>query len=82
MAFSEKFQIELVTKRMEEKKQKDLLVFEWFKLHVLQSKLATSISHQELVSNLFPYLYYFKEINCSYALKEFHIILINKLCIN
>ncbi|KAL8547963.1 hypothetical protein ACS0TY_007307 [Phlomoides rotata] len=45
-------QIERVVRRMEEKKQKYLIVFEWFKLHVLQSKLATSIGHQELWSLL------------------------------
>ncbi|PIN15699.1 Non-specific serine/threonine protein kinase [Handroanthus impetiginosus] len=45
-------QIERVVRRMEEKKQKDLTVFEWFKLHVLQSKLDTSIGHEELCSLL------------------------------
>ncbi|KAH6754982.1 Serine/Threonine-kinase [Perilla frutescens var. hirtella] len=45
-------QIERVVKRMEENKQNDLVVFEWFKTHVLQSKLDTSIGHQELWSFL------------------------------
>lgn len=45
-------QIECVVKRMEEKKQNDLVVFEWFKTHVVQSKLDTSIGHQELWSFL------------------------------
>ncbi|KAG8389198.1 hypothetical protein BUALT_Bualt02G0204000 [Buddleja alternifolia] len=44
-------QIDRVVKRMEEKKH-DLTVFEWFKTHVLQSKLDTSIGHQELFSLL------------------------------
>lgn len=47
-----KFQIERIVKRMDEKKQNDVVVFEWFRLHVVQSKLGTSIGHQELVSNL------------------------------
>ncbi|KAI3449787.1 hypothetical protein Pfo_006452 [Paulownia fortunei] len=41
-------QIERAVRRMEEKKQNDLTVFEWFKMHVIQSKLDTSIGHQEL----------------------------------
>ncbi|KAL0435586.1 UNVERIFIED_CONTAM: hypothetical protein Sradi_0266500 [Sesamum radiatum] len=45
-------QIERVVRRMEEKKQNDLTVFEWFKMHVIQSKLDTSIGHQELCSLL------------------------------
>lgn len=53
MEFFENFQIERAVRRMEEKKQNDLIVFEWFTMHVLQSKLDTSIGHQELVSNLF-----------------------------
>lgn len=38
---------------MEEKKQDDLPVFEWFKTHVISSKLDPSIGHDELVSYLF-----------------------------
>ncbi|XP_047982684.1 serine/threonine-protein kinase 19 homolog isoform X2 [Salvia hispanica] len=45
-------QIERVVKRMEENSKNDLVVFEWFKIHVLQSKLETSIGHQELWSFL------------------------------
>lgn len=45
-------QIERVVRRMEDKKQNDLVVFEWFKTHVVQSKLETGISHQELWSLL------------------------------
>ncbi|KAL2238742.1 UNVERIFIED_CONTAM: hypothetical protein Sindi_1065900 [Sesamum indicum] len=45
-------QIERVVRRMEEKQQNDLTVFEWFKMHVIQSKLDTSIGHQELCSLL------------------------------
>ncbi|KAL7113110.1 hypothetical protein ACP275_04G043400 [Erythranthe tilingii] len=45
-------QIERVVKRIEEKKQDDIRVFEWFKIHVIQSKLDTSIGHQELFSLL------------------------------
>nr|GMD71118.1 serine/threonine-protein kinase 19 isoform X1 [Ipomoea batatas] len=41
-------QIERVIKRMEEKKQDDLPVFEWFKTHVISSKLDPSIGHDEL----------------------------------
>lgn len=36
---------------MEEKKQVDLGVFEWFKTHVLNSKLEPSIGDEELVSD-------------------------------
>ncbi|XP_019165381.1 PREDICTED: serine/threonine-protein kinase 19 isoform X1 [Ipomoea nil] len=45
-------QIERVIKRMEEKKQDDLPVFEWFKTHVISSKLDPSIGHDELCSLL------------------------------
>ncbi|KAL3849974.1 hypothetical protein ACJIZ3_011856 [Penstemon smallii] len=45
-------QIDRVVKRMEEKKQSDLMVFEWFKANIIQSKLDTSIGHQELCSLL------------------------------
>ncbi|KAK6164446.1 hypothetical protein DH2020_001310 [Rehmannia glutinosa] len=45
-------QIDRVVRKMEEKKQNDLTVFEWFKVHVIQSKLDTSISHQELCTLL------------------------------
>lgn len=36
---------------MQAKKQDDLVVFEWFKTYVLDSKLETSIGHEELVSD-------------------------------
>ena len=36
---------------MEERKQGDLEVFKWFKVHVIESKLEPSIEHQELVSD-------------------------------
>lgn len=45
-------QVERVVKRLESKKQKDVSVFEWFKNHVIQSKLDPSIGHQELCSLL------------------------------
>ncbi|GAV81379.1 Stk19 domain-containing protein [Cephalotus follicularis] len=45
-------QIECVVKRMEEKEQGDLQVFEWFRTHVVYSKLEPSIEHQELCSLL------------------------------
>ncbi|XP_057798114.1 uncharacterized protein LOC131014236 isoform X2 [Salvia miltiorrhiza] len=45
-------QIEHVVRRMEEKNTNNLVVFEWFKTHVIQSKLDTSIGHQELWSFL------------------------------
>ncbi|KAJ4834295.1 hypothetical protein Tsubulata_028305 [Turnera subulata] len=41
-------QIDRVVKRIEEKKQADVEVFEWFKTHVLDTKLDPSIGHQEL----------------------------------
>ncbi|GER29679.1 serine/threonine-protein kinase [Striga asiatica] len=41
-------QIDYVTRRMEEKNKNDGTVFDWFKTHVIQLKLDTSISHQEL----------------------------------
>lgn len=37
-------------KRMEEKKQVNLEVFEWFQTRVLDSKLEPSVGHEELVS--------------------------------
>ncbi|KZV21495.1 serine/threonine-protein kinase 19 [Dorcoceras hygrometricum] len=43
-------QIEGVMRRLEEKKQNDVTVFEWFKMHVIPSKLDTSIGHEELCS--------------------------------
>ncbi|VFQ86253.1 unnamed protein product [Cuscuta campestris] len=45
-------QIEHVIKRVEEKKQQNLPVFEWFKAHVISSKLDPYISHHELCSLL------------------------------
>ncbi|KAK6259945.1 hypothetical protein SCA6_014419, partial [Theobroma cacao] len=45
-------QIEHAVKRMEERKQRDLKVFKWFKVYVIESKLEPSIEHQELCSLL------------------------------
>ncbi|XP_059626038.1 uncharacterized protein LOC132269052 isoform X1 [Cornus florida] len=45
-------QIDRIVKRMEAKKQVDLAVFEWFRTHVIHSKLDPSIGHQELLSLL------------------------------
>ncbi|CAN4113686.1 unnamed protein product [Withania somnifera] len=45
-------QIERVSKRLEAQKQEDLSFFEWFKEHVIQSKLDPSIGHEELHSLL------------------------------
>ncbi|CAK7346379.1 unnamed protein product [Dovyalis caffra] len=41
-------QIDRVVKRMEEKKQRNLEVFMWFKTHVIDNKQDPSIDHQEL----------------------------------
>lgn len=43
-------QIERAIKRMTSKKPDELTVFEWFKKHVITSKLEPSIEHEELVS--------------------------------
>ncbi|KAI5589873.1 hypothetical protein BDE02_05G191200 [Populus trichocarpa] len=40
--------VDRVVKRMEEKKQRNLEVFEWFKTHVIDNKQDPSIDHQEL----------------------------------
>ncbi|KAM7496110.1 hypothetical protein LguiA_020524 [Lonicera macranthoides] len=45
-------QIERVVKRLEAKKQDDLAVFGWFKMHIIHSKLDTSIGHEELCALL------------------------------
>ncbi|KAE9460640.1 hypothetical protein C3L33_07397, partial [Rhododendron williamsianum] len=45
-------QIKRAVTRMQAKKQDDLVVFEWFKTYVLDSKLETSIGHEELCSFL------------------------------
>ncbi|KAH7836800.1 hypothetical protein Vadar_005842 [Vaccinium darrowii] len=45
-------QIKRAVTRMQAKKQDDLVVFEWFKTHVLDSKLETSIGHDELCALL------------------------------
>ncbi|CAL5206870.1 unnamed protein product [Lathyrus oleraceus] len=45
-------QIDRVFKRMEGKTRAEFEVFEWFKIHVLDSKLETGIEHQELCSLL------------------------------
>ncbi|KAF8038289.1 hypothetical protein BT93_B0977 [Corymbia citriodora subsp. variegata] len=45
-------QIERVVKRMEEKNGHDLEVFEWFKIHVIDTRLEPNISHQDLCSLL------------------------------
>ena len=49
-------QVDRVVKRMEEKKQRNLEVFEWFKTHVIDNKQDPSIDHQELVSSMDIYL--------------------------
>ncbi|CAH9073768.1 unnamed protein product [Cuscuta europaea] len=45
-------QIEHVIKIMEEKKKEKLTVFEWFKAHIISSKLDPCIGHHELCSLL------------------------------
>ncbi|XP_075090016.1 uncharacterized protein LOC107758954 isoform X1 [Nicotiana tabacum] len=45
-------QIDRVSKRLEAQKQEDISVFEWFKEHVIHSKLDPSIGHDELCSLL------------------------------
>ncbi|XP_027094910.1 uncharacterized protein [Coffea arabica] len=45
-------QIERAVKRLQTKRQDDLTVFDWFKTHVIPSKLDPSIGHQELFSLL------------------------------
>ncbi|XP_017238634.1 uncharacterized protein LOC108211520 isoform X2 [Daucus carota subsp. sativus] len=45
-------EIKCVAERMKAKKQDDLAIFEWFKLHVVHSKLDPSIEHEELCSLL------------------------------
>ncbi|XP_028084962.1 serine/threonine-protein kinase 19 isoform X2 [Camellia sinensis] len=45
-------EVEHVVKRMEAKKHDDVAVFEWFKMHVMHSKLEPSIGHEELCSLL------------------------------
>ncbi|KAK3028142.1 hypothetical protein RJ639_039003 [Escallonia herrerae] len=45
-------QIERISKRMEGKKQYDVAVLEWFKIHVISSKLDPSIGHEELCTLL------------------------------
>lgn len=48
-------QMERAVKRMEATKEDTLAVFEWFKVHVIHSKLDPSIGHQELVSDFVGY---------------------------
>lgn len=43
-------QIDHVTSRFEERMQRGMEIFQWFKMHVLDCKLEPSIGHQELVS--------------------------------
>ncbi|KAL6564481.1 hypothetical protein OROMI_015931 [Orobanche minor] len=45
-------QIDRIVEKMGEKRQNEVTVFDWFKTHVMQSKLDTSISHQELCALL------------------------------
>ncbi|XP_075090018.1 uncharacterized protein LOC107758954 isoform X4 [Nicotiana tabacum] len=45
-------EIDRVSKRLEAQKQEDISVFEWFKEHVIHSKLDPSIGHDELCSLL------------------------------
>lgn len=45
-------QIERAVERLQTKRQDDLTVFDWFKTHVIPSKLDPSIGHQELFSLL------------------------------
>ncbi|KAF9605669.1 hypothetical protein IFM89_018012 [Coptis chinensis] len=45
-------QVGIVEKRMEAKGKDDIMVFDWFKLYVIASKLDPSIGHHELCSLL------------------------------
>ncbi|KAG0447940.1 hypothetical protein HPP92_028089 [Vanilla planifolia] len=45
-------QMELAVKNLVDRNQHEIEVFEWFKIHVLRSKLDLSISHQELCTLL------------------------------
>ncbi|XP_059626041.1 uncharacterized protein LOC132269052 isoform X4 [Cornus florida] len=63
-------QIDRIVKRMEAKKQVDLAVFEWFRTHVIHSKLDPSIGHQELTRQLIdPNMYWFAIPNIGSVLK-------------
>lgn len=53
-------------KRIKEKKQGDVEVFEWFREHVIDSKLEPSVEHQELVSG-----YEVNRLCCSFVLLHF-----------
>lgn len=44
------WQIDIVVKNMEEKKLPNLEAFDWFKMHVIDTRLEPNISHEELVS--------------------------------
>ncbi|KAG0472899.1 hypothetical protein HPP92_014756 [Vanilla planifolia] len=45
-------QMEIAVKNLVDRNQHEIEVFEWFKIHVLRSKLDLSISHQELCTLL------------------------------
>ncbi|BBH10175.1 hypothetical protein Prudu_022889, partial [Prunus dulcis] len=64
-------QMERVVKRLEEKKDSDILeVFKWFKSHVLDNKLEPSIEHQELTRQLIDSnIYWFAIPNIGSVLK-------------
>ncbi|XP_048233278.1 serine/threonine-protein kinase 19 isoform X4 [Ricinus communis] len=63
-------QVDLVVKRLEEKKQGDVIVFEWFRTHVIDVKLEASIDHQELTRQLIdPNMYWFAIPNIGSVLK-------------
>ncbi|XP_022758446.1 serine/threonine-protein kinase 19-like isoform X3 [Durio zibethinus] len=63
-------EIEHVVKRIEKRKQGDLEVFKWFKVHVIESKLESSIEHQELTRQLIdPTMYWFAIPNIGSILK-------------
>ncbi|XP_057965019.1 uncharacterized protein LOC131155705 isoform X2 [Malania oleifera] len=63
-------QIERVAKRTQAKEPDDLAVFEWFKMHVIASRLEPSIEYQELTRQLIdPNMYWFSIPNIGSVLK-------------
>ncbi|KAF5937515.1 hypothetical protein HYC85_025021 [Camellia sinensis] len=63
-------EVERIVKRMETKKHDDVAVFEWFKMHVIHSKLEPSIGHEELTRQLIdPNIYWFAIPNIGSVLK-------------
>lgn len=66
--------MDVEVKKLCARNQHDMKVFEWFKVHVIESKLDVSIDNQELVSYLY-FIYVEFQFISSYIVLDLLIII-------